>query len=142
MKDDRPLWMDTWGWYALADQDEAQHTKVKEIYRNATAGQIKTSDFILDETITLLFRKLSFASAGKFITSLFSATQQGFIQLIWVTPPVLEEAWNLRLRYTDKPRISFTDLTSMVLMREYGIAKVITHDAHFTHTGFGFELLP
>lgn len=34
-----------------------------------------------------------------------------------------EQAWQLRLRHRDKPRISFTDLTSFMVMRELRITK-------------------
>lgn len=30
----------------------------------------------------------------------------------------------------------------MTVMREIGIAEIITGDAHFTHVGMGFVLLP
>jgi len=47
----------------------------------------------------------------------------------------------LRIRYHDKPAISFTDLTSMVVMREFGIGKILTEDNHFAQVGLGFELI-
>ena len=48
----------------------------------------------------------------------------------------------LRFRFLDKPLISFTDLTSMVVMQELNITKILTEDAHFTHVGIDFQLLP
>jgi len=53
-----------------------------------------------------------------------------------------EQAYRLRLRYRDKPRISFTDLTSFTVMRELGIRQVLTADAHFTQVGLGFHQVP
>ena len=35
-----------------------------------------------------------------------------------ITRARFARAWQLRLRYDDKPRISFTDLTSFVVMQE------------------------
>ena len=52
------------------------------------------------------------------------------------------DAWRLRLRYSHKPRISFTDLTSFVVMRELGLQHVLTGDAHFEQVGLGFVRLP
>jgi predicted nucleic acid-binding protein len=48
-------------------------------------------------------------------------------------------AYRLRLRYKDKPRISFTDLTSFVVMTELGIRDVLTGDAHFASVQLGFH---
>jgi len=48
----------------------------------------------------------------------------------------------LRVKFKDKPDISFTDLCSMVVMRELGLRKVLTEDEHFVQVGFGFERLP
>ena len=46
------------------------------------------------------------------------------------------------LRYRDKPRVSFTDLTSFTVMRELGIRHVLTADAHFPQAGLGFQCFP
>ena len=48
----------------------------------------------------------------------------------------------LRRKYDDKPDISFTDLTSMVVMQEFDLRDVLTGDAHFEHVGMGFRRQP
>ena len=48
----------------------------------------------------------------------------------------------MRLRYRDKPDISFTDFTSFVVMRELGLRDVLTADAHFAQAHLGFRRLP
>jgi predicted nucleic acid-binding protein len=48
----------------------------------------------------------------------------------------------LRRKYSDKPRISFTDFTSMVVMSELGITDVMTEDDHFLQVGMGFNKVP
>ena len=58
-----------------------------------------------------------------------------------LTPERFSAAWRLRLRYHDKPRISFTDLTSFVVMRELRLQRVLTGDAHFEQVGLGFVRL-
>lgn len=48
----------------------------------------------------------------------------------------------MRLKYQDKPKISFTDLTSMVVMKELGIEHILTEDEHFEHVGMGLQHKP
>ena len=64
---------------------------------------------------------------------------QGYLHLVWVSTSLFEEAKVMRLRYDDKPLISFTDLTSMAVMKEIGVTDVITGDEHFEHVVMGFQ---
>jgi predicted nucleic acid-binding protein len=41
-----------------------------------------------------------------------------------------------------KPKISFTDLASIVIMRDRNIKKVLTDDDHFTHVGMDLQKVP
>lgn len=62
--------------------------------------------------------------------------------LIQIDAQRFAQAQALRLKYLDKPQISFTDLTSMVVMNEFNIDRILTEDAHFIQVGLGFERLP
>lgn len=48
----------------------------------------------------------------------------------------------MRLKLQDKPRISFTDLTSMVVMNQLGLTDILTEDAHSTKVGMGLLIVP
>lgn len=98
-----------------------------------------TTDFVLDETITLIFRRLAFTKARRFLASMDESIDGGFIEVQSISPERFGEAKKLRLKFRDKPHISFTDFTSFVVMRELGLDDVITDDDHFEHAGFGFQ---
>lgn len=138
------LFIDTWGWLTLRDRDESRHKDVKEFYRQFRDqnGIIYTSDYVLDETITLLFRRLPLKTAKGSLAKIDKAIKEGYLQVEWVTPERFEKAKGLRLKYQDKPKISFTDLTSMVVMKELGVKDIITGDEHFEHVGMGFQHKP
>jgi predicted nucleic acid-binding protein len=59
------IFIDTWGWLTLRDRSEAQHHAVKVFYQefSENRGISYTTDYVLDETITLLFRRLPFQQA-------------------------------------------------------------------------------
>ena len=44
------------------------------------------------------------------------------------------------IRFKDKPFISFTDLTTIVVRQESGIKQILTQDEHFIHVGMGFKI--
>ncbi len=138
------LFIDSWGWITIHNKRESRHVEINDFYKNfrAQGGTIYTTDYVLDETLTLLFRRLAFPLAKKSVTFLDEAIRQGYLYLEWITPDRFEEAKKLRLRLQDKPRISFTDLTSMVVMNEMGLVQILTDDAHFMQVGMGFQKMP
>ncbi len=138
------LFVDTWGWLTLRDKSERCHEKALEAVQTFQRpfGRICTSDFILDETFTLLFRRLPFIAARESMELLTNSINDGSILLVQVNGIRFKAAQELRIRYADKPDISFTDLTSLVILQELQISKILTEDNHFAQVGLGFELLP
>ena len=138
------IFVDTWGWMALGHHREPRHSEVKGVYQELRTqpGAIYTSDYVLDEAITLLFRREVFSEAVRFAEGLFAAGALGHLNIERVTSDRFSAAWGLRKRLQDKPRISFTDLTSMVIMEECGISRVLTEDEHFLQVGMGFSKAP
>jgi predicted nucleic acid-binding protein len=94
---------------------------------------------VLDETITLLFRRLPFTTARESLEIIQQAITERYLVLLRITPEQFDLAIQLRLKFQDKPRISFTDLISMVVMREADVADILTEDDHFTQVGMAFQ---
>ena len=138
------LFVDTWGWLVLSNARDPDFAAVVALRKRAAGrqGAWITTDYVLDETMTRLFMTAPFASANGFIEGIFEASRLGMLDIEHVTPERFAEAWQLRIRYRDKPEFSFTDLTSFTVMRELGIRRVITGDAHFEQAGLGFSLAP
>ena len=135
---------DTWGWVELGHRRAPRHDEVRRFYRRLVQQQapIHTSDYVLDETLTLLFRREVFQEAVRFVEAILSAAEQGRLIIERITSDRFANAWTLRQRFQDKPAISFTDLTSMVVMQELGINDVLTEDEHFDQVGMGFRRVP
>lgn len=51
------IFFDTWAWLTLRDKREAMHYEASETYKKfkQLGSTIITSDYVLDETFTLLF---------------------------------------------------------------------------------------
>jgi predicted nucleic acid-binding protein len=140
----RKVFVDTWGWLALGHRRDQDHTQAKQFYESlrATNASLFTSDYVLDELITLLIKREVFEEAVRFVEGIWAASQQSIIQIEQVNPERFEKTWELRKRFQDKPRISFTDLTSMVIMQEQNIQHIMTKDEHFIQVNLGFFQVP
>ena len=138
------IFVDTWGWLVLAHRKDPNHSRVRDLRRKSAqqGSRWTTTDYVLDETATRLFATAPFSEAVRFFDGIFESQALGSLTIETVGPERFRAAWKLRLKYKDKPRISFTDLTSFAVMRDAGIRYVITGDVHFGQIGLGFHTLP
>ena len=138
------FFIDTWGWIVLGNKREPRHTELTNSYSSwkDQAVMSYTTDYILDETFTLLFRRVPFKEAKHSLDIIDLAIKKGYLRLERITAERFERAKGLRMKFRDKPRISFTDLTTMVVMTELQITDILTEDDHFTQVGMGFQKIP
>lgn len=144
ISDRPPLFIDTWAGLVLADRRELDHAKLsalREDYAHRKGAWV-TSDYVLDETFTRVFARRPFDDAVRFCERILHARDVGLLRIESVTRERFAEAYRLRILLRDKPRISFTDLTSMCVMQELGLRHVVTRDSRFLQAGLGFETLP
>lgn len=59
---DKIIFIDTWAWLALSNKKDKYHEAAKEEYNDIIKNKLTklTSDYVLDETITALFRNSLF----------------------------------------------------------------------------------
>ena len=139
----QPIFIDTWAWLCLRDKREVHHDKSKKIFQEYLKNKIRlfTTDYILDETFTLLFKRLSPDKANESIVMILEAIKRERLQLVRIDENRFQNTITLRTRLIDKPNISFTDLSSMVVMKEYEIDDIFTADNHFIKVGMGFNII-
>ena len=136
--------VDTWAWLALALRRDQHHEIAKRQHAGFVAAGCKyvTTDYVLSELVTQLYRALPPDQAEAYLTAVFSAIESGQYGLERISAERFAAAWQLRRRYADKPTISFVDFTSFVVMRELGLADAFTGEVHFEQVNMGFRLLP
>ena len=91
-----------------------------------------TSNFVLDETLTLLARRTDYRFASERGRALYSSGE------LHVLRPTLEDEWaafDWFEQYADQ-EVSFTDCISFVLMKRAGIGTAFSFDRHFQLAGF------
>jgi predicted nucleic acid-binding protein len=132
------VFVDTGGWMACADRSDPAHLACTVARDTALeAGRLLiTTDFVVDETLTLIRFRLGLTAANAWWQQI-----DGSARLRWerVENDRFERARNLFFQYRDK-HLSFTDCTSFAIMRELRLTTVITTDAHFSQVGF--DVLP
>lgn len=117
------LFVDTWGWLVLANEKDPKNHSVVQMQQESEERGRRwiTSDYVLDEAVTRLFPEMGFQRAKEFFEAIFASAEGGSLVIETIDSARFQAAWRLRFRYKDKPRISFTDVTSFVVMREAGI---------------------
>jgi predicted nucleic acid-binding protein len=132
------VFVDTGGWMACADRADPAHVSCCAARDSVmeTGRTLITSDFVVDETLTLIRVRLGLDAASAWWQQI-----DGTGRLRWerVEDDRFERARHLFFQYRDKD-LSFTDCTSLAIMRELKLTTVITTDRHFQQ--MGYEVLP
>ena len=128
------LFVDTAGWMAMADAKDPLHIKSLEARDGwfEQDGILVTSNYVLDETLTLIRLRIGIEAAGKWWTMISDSPR---CKVEWITPERTEKAIRWFFSWMDQS-FSFTDCTSFIVMRELGLEDVLTGDRHFAVAGF------
>jgi len=120
------IFVDTSAWYAIIDKNDRDHA-VAVTKTEALDRPLVTSNYILDEILTLLKTKLGSTIAIPFGQKLWN---QEISTLVRITEEDEERAWEIFRQYKDKG-FSFTDCTSFALMERLDLNTVFAFDEHF-----------
>jgi predicted nucleic acid-binding protein len=124
------IFVDTSAWYARYTPRDPNHRTAVSLHRS-TSEPLLTTDYVIDETLTLLKVRGNFNRALEIGPVLLSGS---LAQLIWVAPGDVESAWQIFDRYRDKAW-SFTDCVSYAVIRRLGITQAFAFDDHFRQFG-------
>ena len=125
--------VDTSGWYALIDRKDARHARVVAGIRRFVERRVAlvTSDYVIDESATLLKARIGSHAALNLFAYLSEATT---VEWEWVGSERFTKAQSLFKKLDDQGH-SFTDCTSLVIIQERRIEDILTTDRHFKVQG-------
>lgn len=128
------LFVDTAGWVACADEADPAHSSTVSARDQwlEKGGLLITTDYIVDETLTLLRLRLGIAAAEAWWSQIEGSSRLGWE---FIGPERADAARGIFFRYRDKD-FSFTDCTSFAVMRELKLREALTVDRHFSQMGF------
>lgn len=126
----RRVFVDTGAWYALVDRSDPDHPEARRFFE-ANRIPLATSNFVFDETVTLLRRRLGWAVAVEFGRRLKGSELAGMVH---VTGEDEDAAWEIFRKFRDKD-FSYTDCTSFAVMERLKLRTAFAFDGHFAATG-------
>lgn len=129
------LFVDTGAWYALADRNDPDHERVADCLQTY-GGRLVTTNFVFDETVTLLRYRLGFTAAKAFGTQLLKGDAASVLP---VARGDEARAWDIFTRYRDKS-FSYTDCTSFAVMQRLKLQAAAAIDDDFR--AYGLQCLP
>lgn len=123
------VFLDTSFVVALANADDKNYGRAQSVKAKITKkelGQPYISDYVFDELVTFLkARRVRPEKIEEFGGSLL---EDESIKLLKVDVRVFFQSWELFKKYAG---LSFTDCTSIVLAREFGIKNIASYDSDF-----------
>ncbi len=132
------IFVDTGAFIARYVARDEHHRRARAVWADLERKHTRcfTSNFVLDETFTLLGRRASYPFAADRARALLASAALAILR-----PEAEDEVRAVELfsRFADQ-RVSFTDCVSFVLMRRHGLSRSFTFDRHFSDAGF--EVVP
>lgn len=128
------IFIDTGAFLARYLRNDQHHPRALAVWEKLHLNRENclTSNFVLDETVTLLGRRAGYDFAFQRAKNIYAS------QALTICRPDREDEINaLQLfgKYADQ-RVSFTDCISFVLMKREKINRAFSFDRHFEFAGF------
>ena len=127
------IFVDTSGFYSCLVQKDSHHRKAVSVLRSSKGRRrFLTTDYVLDETITLLKMR----GHGHLIEEFTSITLRSqACRVEWMDPKRFDAVHGFFVQHGDHD-YSFTDCFSFYVMRQSKLREALTKDEHFKEAGY------
>ena len=128
------IFVDSSAWYASEVEDDVNHEQARKFLSQLASGRhgvAITTDYVLDETMTLLRSRRGLPDAVTFIDKIRKSKS---IRVFWVNENIFEKALII-FRNKSDVTWSFTDCTSFALMKDLSLTEAFTFGSHFLEAG-------
>jgi predicted nucleic acid-binding protein len=130
----RETFIDTSGFYSLLVGRDDQHKAAERHVREARRRRLGfvTTDYVLDETVTLLVAR----GHGHLVEPFLESTLKSQACIVeWMHPERFSHTADFLLKHLDQGW-SFTDCVSFQVMKQRRLREALTKDEHFETAGF------
>jgi predicted nucleic acid-binding protein len=128
------IFIDTSGFFAILAKRDNMHSKAADVFRKAKEqnGRFVTTDYVLDETATLLRARGLGDLAPRFFEIVMAAS---ICRIEWMDQELFSSTVAFFNKHDDQDW-SFTDCFSFIIMKQLRLSEALTKDGHFTAAGF------
>jgi len=132
------IFVDTSGFYALLVKSDDRHAAADRHLREAQRRRRRfvTSDYVLDETATLLKARGHVHLLRTFFDTVLASDA---CRVEWTDAERFDAVRAFFLKHADQAW-SFTDCLSFSIMKEWRLREALTKDGHFQAAGFAVLL--
>ncbi len=124
------IFVDTGAWFAAFVPNDPDHAAA-DVWLTKNTAPLVTTDYVLDELLTLLKRRGELERAIRLGQSILDGAVARFE---WIVPTDFNAAWEVFRQFRDKGW-SFTDCTSWAVMERLSIVTAFAFDKHFRQFG-------
>lgn len=128
------VFVDTSGLYAALVKNDEMHERAAAFLSLAAESKRRfvTTDYVLDETATLLKARRHARLVSALMGAVFSSAA---CRVEWMERERFEQTLRFFNKHQDKSW-SFTDCFSFLLMKDKKMTEALTKDEHFRQAGF------
>ena len=127
------VFIDTGVFLSISDKSDAFNKLVSSVYKKVAEQNavLYTSNYIIDETITLIRARVNHKAAVAFIKG-FNISN---IRMLRIAEGDENSAKEIFIKYKDK-NFSYTDCTSFALIDKHSIDSILSLDEHFNQYAY------
>jgi uncharacterized protein len=128
------IFVDTGAFVARHIAKDQHHREALPVWDQILRDKIRcfTSNFVIEETVTLLAQRTGYAFATRVAQSLYFTAN---LEILRSSREIELSAFGFFRKYADQ-EASFTDCVSFVLMHAHRLTRVFCFDRHFDLPGF------
>ena len=126
------VFIDTSAFYALIDRSDRYHQSASKLWTHFLdkGYYLKTSNYVVVETLALLQNRLGFEAAN-----LWSRDVLSIVETLWIDEVLHNLAFEIWFGL-GRRKLSLVDCASFIIMRHEKMEKVFGFDKHFSEHGF------
>jgi len=128
--------IDTGIFVAFHNMRDARHGRARELIERAVGGEfgvLYTSDYVFDESVTTALARTGNPRIAIDVGRMILGELEGvppFLVVVEVDRTAFKEAWRMFAAYAERG-LSFTDCTSIALIKLKGIDSIMSFDSGF-----------